>query len=389
MPRTRDDVTGGIPPETPMRLLFEASNLNGLELKNRIVRSATWTGMADASGRCTRRLVGYYERLARGGVGLIVTGHTYVTKDGQAAPRQLGIDTDEAVPALRELTEAVHRQGGRIVMQLSHAGTYAAPSCGGFAIAAVSAGARHGDARTRELTPASIERIVEAFAAGARRAAAAGFDGVQVHAAHGYLLSQFLSPAYNLRADEYGGELENRARPLVAVIRRIRAVVGGRFPLLVKLNSQDFLEGGLAEAESLEVGAMLEREGVAAIEISGGTRESGKFRSTRTGIVAERDEAYFERAAREFKRRLQIPIALVGGIRRHETAVRLLSTGAADYVAMSRPFIAEPHFVARWRSGDTAMVACVSENACLAQGLNGTGIRCSRQERWLQPRSAV
>jgi 2,4-dienoyl-CoA reductase-like NADH-dependent reductase (Old Yellow Enzyme family) len=263
-------------------------------------------------------------------------------------------------------------------MQLSHAGAYAVPSCSGFAVAAVSAGARHGDARTRELTPASIERIVEAFAAGARRAAAAGFDGVQVHAAHGYLLSQFLSPAYNLRADEYGGELENRARPLVAVIRRIRAVVGGRFPLLVKLNSQDFLE----------VGAMLEREGVDAIEISGGTRESGKFKSTRTGIAAERDEAYFERAAREFKRRLQIPIALVGGIRRHETAVRLLSTGAADYVAMSRPFIAEPDFVARWRSGDTAMVACVSENACLAQGLNGAGIRCSRQERWLRPRSA-
>ena len=128
---------------------------------------------------------------------------------------------------------------------------------------------------------------------------------------------------------------------------------------------------------------------VDAIEVSGGTRESGRLKSTRTGIVAEEDEAYFERGARRFKEQLRIPIALVGGIRRYETAVRLLSTGAADYVAMSRPFIAEPHFVARWRSGDTATVACVSENECLAHGLNGAGIRCSRQEGRLHAGAAV
>jgi 2,4-dienoyl-CoA reductase-like NADH-dependent reductase (Old Yellow Enzyme family) len=372
-----------------MRQLFETSELNGMELKNRIIRSATWTGMADESGRCSRQLVRYYERLATGGVGLIVTGHAYVEKDGQAGPRQLGIDTDEAIPALRELTKAVHGQGGRIVMQLSHAGMYADPSCSRLEASAVSVSTRYGHHRLRELIPESIERIVQAFELGAQRAGAAGFDGVQVHAAHGYLLNQFLSPAYNLRADEYGGDLGNRAKPLMGVIRRIRADVGRRYPLLVKLNSQDFLEGGLTEEESLEVAVMLQREGVDAIEVSGGTRESGRFKSTRTGIVTEGDEAYFERGARRFRPHLQIPIALVGGIRRYETAVRLLNTGAADYVAMSRPFIHEPEFVNRWRSGDTAMVACASENECLAHGLRGAGIKCSRQERWFDAPSAV
>ena len=372
-----------------MRQLFETSKLNAMELRNRLVRSATWTGLADESGRCSRQLVRYYERLARGGVGLIVTGHSYVAKDGQAAPRQLGIDSDEAIPALRELTDAVHGHGGRIVMQLSHAGTYADPSCSGREVLAVSVGARHGHRAPRELTPDSIERVVQAFVAAALRAEAAGFDGVQLHAAHGYLLNQFLSPAYNLRGDEYGGALENRAKPLVSIVRRIRGLACKRYPVLVKLNSQDFLEGGLTEEESLEVALMLQREGVDAIEVSGGTRESGGLRSTRTGIVAEGDEAYFERGARRFKERLRIPIALVGGIRRYETAARLLSTGAADYVAMSRPFIAEPGFVARWRSGDTERVACVSDNECLAQALNGGGIRCSRQERWLRARPAV
>ncbi len=362
-----------------MRRLFEPSEINGMELRNRIVRSATWTGLADPSGRCSAELVQHYERLAAGGVGLVVTGHAYVTKDGQAAPRQLGIDGDEAIPALRRLTEAVRGRGARIVAQLSHAGTYADRSCSGLEASAVSAGSRHAARGSRELTPDAIERLVDAFVAGAQRAAVAGFDGVQLHAAHGYLLGQFLSPAYNLRADAYGGALVHRARPLLEIVRRIRGLAGRRYPVLVKLNCQDFLDGGLTETESLEVALMLEREGVDGIEVSGGTRESGRLKSTRTGIVAEDDEAYFEGGARRLKERLKIPIALVGGIRRHETAVRLLRTGGADYVAMSRPFIAEPGFVARWESGDTAMVACASENGCLAQGLSGGGIRCTRQ----------
>ncbi len=359
-----------------MRHLFETSEINGLELKNRIIRSATWTGMADDSGNCSGQMIQYYESLAQGGAGLIVTGHTYVMKNGQAGPRQLGVDCEEAIPVLRGLTAAVHKSGGRIVMQLSHAGMYADPQLTGLDAKAVSASKRYTPYRLKELTSACIEEIVQAFAAGAQHAEAAGFDGVQIHAGHGYLLSQFLSPAYNVRTDGYGGALENRAKPLMEIVRRIREATGRHYPLLVKLNCQDFLEGGLTVDESQKVAVMLEAEGVDAIEVSGGTRESGKFKSTRTSIVLENDEAYFEQFARSFKQQLRIPIALVGGIRRHETAARLLETGAADYIAMSRPFIKEPGFVKRWQSGNTDMVGCMSDNECLSIGLRGAGIRC-------------
>jgi len=357
--------------------LFETSEINGLELRNRIIRSATWTGMADETGKCTGQLIQYYESLAQGGAGLIITGHTYVMKSGQAGPRQLGVDGEEAIPMLRALTKAVHRNGGRIIMQLSHAGMYADPQLTGLDAKAVSASKRYTPYRLKELTSACIEEIVQAFAAGAQHANAAGFDGVQIHAGHGYLLSQFLSPAYNVRTDGYGGALGNRAKPLLEIVRRIRKALGRGYPLLVKLNCQDFLEGGLTVEESQKVAVMLEKEGVDAIEVSGGTRESGKFKSTRTAIVSENDEAYFEQFARSFKQHLSIPIALVGGIRRYETAVRLLETGTTDYIAVSRPFIREPGFVKRWQSGNTAMVGCISDNECLGMGLRGGGIGCS------------
>ncbi len=360
-----------------MSHLFEASEINSMELKNRIIRSATWTGMADETGTCTWRLIQYYESLAKGGAGLIVTGHTYVTKSGQAGPRQLGIDGDKAVPMLKALTKVVHLHGGRIVMQLSHAGMYADPQLTGLDIKAVSAKKRPAPDPLKELTLECIEEIAEAFVAGAQRAEAAGFDGVQIHAAHGYLLSQFLSPAYNDRNDSYGGTLCNRAKPLLEIVRRIRKAISRHYPLLVKLNCQDFLDDGLTVEESLKVAVMLEQEGVDAIEVSGGTRESGRFKSTRTDIVCENDEAYFELFARQFKRHLKIPIALVGGIRRYGTAVRLLETGATDYISMSRPFIKEPDFVKRWQSGNTVMVGCISDNECLTAGLDGGGIRCS------------
>lgn len=360
-----------------MSHLFETSEINDLELKNRIIRSATWTGMADETGKCTGQLIQYYESLAQGGVGLIVTGHTYVMKSGQAGPRQLGIGREEAIPMLRALTEAVHSNGSRIIMQLSHAGMYADPQLTGMNAKAVSASKRYTPYRLKELTSACIEEIVQAFAAGAQHAEAAGFDGVQIHAGHGYLLSQFLSPAYNVRTDGFGGALENRAKPLLDVVRRIRKALGRHYPLLVKLNCQDFLDDGMTMEESQKVAVILEQEGVDAIEVSGGTRESGRFKSTRTDIFCEKDEAYFEQFARSFKQHLSIPIALVGGIRRHETAVRLLGTGAADYIAMSRPFIREPGFVKRWQSGNTAMVGCISDNECLGMGLRSGGIRCS------------
>lgn len=358
--------------------LFEKTEINGMTLNNRVIRSATWTGLADETGLCTSRLIDYLVTLARGGVGLIVTGHAYVLKNGQAGPRQLAVDRDAVLPGLQLLTEAVHDNGGKIVLQLSHSGIYGDSGVSGLTPSAVSAKTDVVPYPVDELSGKGVEGIIDAFVAGAKRAFIAGFDGVQIHAGHGYLLSQFLSPAYNTRSDRYGGNLAARATVLLEIVRRIRRCVGLHYPLLVKLNCRDFLQNGLSRDESLQIGGWLEKAGVDALEVSGGTRESGAFKSTRTGIFRERDEAYFEEYARLFKRHLGIPVVLVGGIRSYQTAVRLLGTGAADYVALSRPFIKEPGFVKRWQSGDTAPVACISDNECLGEGLRGAGIGC----RW-------
>lgn len=358
--------------------LFETTTLNGMKLSNRFVRSATWTGLAEDDGTCSQRLIDLLVELARGGVGMIVTGHSYVMKNGQAGPRQLAIDRDDVIPALQQLTAAIHGSAGKIVMQLAHAGMYGTPALSGQMPLAVSAGATFVLHPLQELTPEAVETIIAAFVTAASRARQAGFDGIQLHAGHGYLLNQFLSRAYNTRSDQYGGAVANRAEPLLEIVRRTRAVVGSTYPILVKLNSQDYLENGLHLDESLEIGRLLENAGVDAIEISGGTRESGKFKSTRTGILMEHDEAYFEEAARLFRKNLGIPIIQVGGIRRYETAERLLESGAADYIAMSRPFICQPDIVNRWRKGETQSSECLSDNECLVLGLNGDGIRC----RW-------
>jgi len=358
--------------------LFETTKINGMELKNRFVRSATWTGLAENDGTCSQRLIDFLVELARGGVGLIITGHSYVLKNGQAGPRQLAIDSDTVIPGLRLLTDAIHENAGKIILQLSHAGIYGDPKLTGHTPRAVSDGGTFVPYPVKELAPGEIEEIIDSFVLAAERSQKAGFDGIQLHAGHGYLLNQFLSRAYNNRIDGYGGDVIFRVFPLLEIVRHIRKVVGPLYPIMLKLNSRDYLENGLELDESLEIGRMLENAGVDAIEISGGTRESGNLKSTRTGILSEQDEAYFEEAARSFRNHLGIPIILVGGIRSYATAERLLHSGAADYVAMSRPFICQPDLINRWHNGNRQSSACRSDNECLVLGLNDSGIRC----RW-------
>lgn len=359
-----------------MSVLFQNSAMNGMVLKNRFVRSATWTGMADERGACTQRLIEFYADLARGGVGLIITGHAYVRKDGQAGPRQLGIDREELIPALKRLTNSVHDSGSRIVLQISHAGGYAIETLTGSLPLVVSGGNPYMPQSGKELNVSDIADIVDAYARAAERAKEAGFDGVQIHAAHGYLLNQFLSPAYNQRTDRYGAYLHQRAEALLAVVRRVRMAVGGEFPVLVKLNSCDYLDDGLDVSESCEIACLLEEAGVDAIEISGGTRAT----CSKTRVLLEADDAYFLPAAQMIRRKLRIPLILVGGIRSYETALRLVDEGSVDYVAMSRPFICEPHIVARWEKGDLRKSLCRSDNTCRSIGLNHGEVGCQMTE---------
>jgi len=358
-----------------MSRLFEMTYIKGMGLQNRFVRSATWEGMATGEGACTPRLTELMRELAQGGVGLIITSHAYVRQDGQATPWQLGIYGDELIPPLRQMTQAVHEAGGRIVVQIAHAGLFGVPGPG-RAVLAVSRVEKFAGSPTKAMSPGDIHELVEAFARAAERAKAAEFDGVEVHAAHGYLLSQFLSPAFNRREDGYGGSIENRARAVLEVVGKVRAAVGPDFPVLVKLNSEDYLEGGFTLADSVRAGELLEEGGIDAIELSGGTLISKRLSPSRAGIKSEEQEAYFQDAARAFKKTIRIPLMLVGGIRSFAVAERLVGEGTADYISMSRPFIREPHLVKRWAGGDLRRAACLSDNQCFGPGMGGEGIYC-------------
>ncbi len=364
-----------------MPALFDKTTLKGLELKNRFVRSATWEGLAEADGTCTTRLEHLVSDLAQGQVGLIIGSHAFVTRQGQATPWQLGIERDACVAPLARMVAAAHAHGSRIVAQLAHAGRLTSRDLTGQPPLFLSPSAGKDPSEYQLATAADLRQLPGAFVAAARRAREAGFDGIQLHAAHGYLLSQSLSPVFNKREDEYGGTPAKRARLLLETVAAVRKVVGDAYPLLVKLNCEDALDDGLSLEASLEIGRMLQAAGVDAIEVSGGTLVSGPLSPSRVKIDSEAREAYFRAAAKQFKAALNIPIILVGGIRSPQLAERLLAEGVADYFSMSRPLIREPHLVKRWQAGDLRPATCLSDNLCMKAAREGHGLHCVVEKR--------
>jgi 2,4-dienoyl-CoA reductase-like NADH-dependent reductase (Old Yellow Enzyme family) len=364
-----------------MPKLFTPTMIKNLALPNRFIRSATWEGLATEDGACTPQLVDLILNLARGNAGLIITGHAYVSPEGQASVRQLGIDNDGLVNGMRKMTDAVHRQGGRIILQLAHGGLNANPKFTGITPMGPSTGEGLLESSGREMTGEDIRQVVSAFGQAARRAQTAGFDGVQIHAAHGYLLGQFLSPAFNRRTDDYGGQLENRAVIVLDVLQCIRQEVGPDFPIFIKINCEDFLNEGLTRDEFIQVCALLDRTGIDAIEVSGGTLLSGERIPFRKEITFERDQAYFRKAAKGLKAAINTPVILVGGIRSYLLAERLVDEGFADYLSMSRPFIREPWLIARWQSGNLRKATCISCNGCLGAARSEQGIFCVQDRK--------
>jgi 2,4-dienoyl-CoA reductase-like NADH-dependent reductase (Old Yellow Enzyme family) len=362
--------------------LLEASCIKHLELNNRFVRSATWEGLATADGFVTPRLIDVMTDLARGGIGLIITGHAYVSREGQATPWQLGAYSDVLIPGLSGMAEAVHASGGKILLQLAHAGSQADCRLTGVKAIGPSVTKAESGPVGSEMGREDIIAVGEAFAAAAVRARIAGFDGVQLHGAHGYLLSQFLSPVFNKRHDNYGGGLRNRTRFVVDVLKAVRSAAGPEFHVSMKINSEDFLPGGFSVKEMVETCLTLQEAGIDAIEMSGGTPLSGAYvPSRKKGAVHGGPEAYYEDAARKYKEALRVPLVIVGGIRSFETAERLVREGLVDYVAFSRPLIREPDLVNRWKSGDRRPALCVSDNGCFKPGFKRRGVVCVLKER--------
>lgn len=328
-----------------MPRLFESTEINGMKLKNRFVRSATHEAMAELDGTVKDQLLDCMAELVRGEAGLVITGHAHVMREGQAGARQMGVHSDAMIDGLKRISSVVHENNGIVAIQLAHAGNrgkgeneYAALGPSDLFIDGIK--------KASAMTVDDIKRTVKAFGKAAERSVKCGFDAVQIHSAHGYLLSQFLSPYYNRRNDGYGGSLENRAKLLLEVYEEIRTRVGTAFPVMVKINSEDFLDGGITVQEVIKVAHMLEDRGIDAIEMSGGTFESGKYIPSRVGTSkSENREVYYKKAAEAFKKEIKIPLILVGGFLSFNIAEEVVNSGLADYVALSRPFIREPQLI--------------------------------------------
>jgi 2,4-dienoyl-CoA reductase-like NADH-dependent reductase (Old Yellow Enzyme family) len=362
--------------------LFEATTIRNVALANRLVRSATYEGLAHDDGSCSGRLIRLMAELAQGEVGLIITGLASVSRDGLAAPKQLRADRDEFLSGLTQMSKAVHGAGGRIVLQIAHAGAEAPSSVTGIEAMGPSHRGSERPPPCRAMIQEDISRVVRDFTEAAKRAQRAGFDGVQIHAAHGWLLSQFLSPYFNERPDTYGGSIENRARILLEIIESTRRAVGDSFLLVVKLNAEDFLEGGFSIDDMLSTAALMEECGIDAIELSGGTKYSGDLFWSREGFIEnEQDEVYYMEAARRYKQKIRAPLMVVGGIRSHSIADRLVRDGVVDYVAMCRPLIREPALCKRWRSGDTRRATCTSCNLCRGTVREEGGLYCVLEKK--------
>jgi len=358
-----------------MSILFTPCRVGKLEVENRFVRSATHDYMATDDGLVTERQVRLYSELSRGEVGLIMTGHAFVHPAGKASPRQIAVHDDRFIAGLASLAAAAHGSGpSRVFLQLAHAGRQTKRSlCGTTPVSPSAVHDPVSRVTPRELGAAEIRELVQAFISAAVRARTAGFDGVQVHAAHGYLVSSFLSPHTNRRVDEWGGSTENRSRFLIEVISGIKAACGRDFPVAVKLNSTDLLrQGGLEVEEAVVVAGLAEKAGVDAIEVSGGMAEAGRG-SVWPGRRPESEEGYYVANAALIKRSVGVPVIGLGGIRTLRAAQEMVERGLVDMVAMCRPFIRDPHLVKSFKEDITAASDCASCNKCL----NPRGIRCA------------
>ncbi len=364
-------------------ILFEPVKIKNIELRNRFVRSATYDGCAD-DGHVTEKQVNRYATLSEGGVGFIITGITYVHDSGEFSKFQNSIAGDEFIDGFKRLTSAVHQRGAKVAVQLFHAGREArlSKSRDRMPIAPSSLEADpYSKGRCRAMTEDEIWQVVHAFGDGAKRAREAGFDGVQLHGAHAYLLSQFLSPYTNRRDDKWGGDLKNRLRLHREIYRDIRHKVGEDYPVLIKIGVHDGFPGGLEFNEGKLAAQYLAELGFVALEISQGLRgvsyEETEFK---TKINHLDREAYYRRWCAEIKKKVNVPVMLVGGLRTFELMEEIIQKKEADFISLSRPLIRNPSIINDWKRGDHHRAECVSCNKCIEELRKGEILWCAQQK---------
>ena len=369
--------------------LFEPFDNKIFPVKNRFVRAATWLGACeDATGRATPAAISRQAETASGGAGTVISEFSYISPEGKAVPRQWGLDRGEAVDDVRRLAGVIHGSGSKLVVQICHAGgARRADFSNGMPAYSPSGGEYPGsDMRSIMMTEEDIQKVRRDFAAAALRAREGGADGVEIHGAHGYLLTQFLSPLINRRSDRYGGCFENRLRLTREVYASVREAVGRDFSVWLKMSVTEGAEGGYGVDEGIEAALTLLRDGVNVIEVSSGTGYAApEHIPSVVGISAGESEAPFAAYAAKIKARAPQDslVTLTGGLRSLPVMAALLDDGAADLFGLSRPFNAEPDLVNRWAEDDARPSACISCNACFktaAYGVVDCPILRDRQE---------
>jgi 2,4-dienoyl-CoA reductase-like NADH-dependent reductase (Old Yellow Enzyme family) len=371
-----------------MNILFTPFSIGSMEIKNRFVRSATYDGGADKGGFVSGWQFNLYAELARGQVGLIVSGIFSVDSVGKISPVQNSLHHDRYIEGLARLSDVVHRNGSKLAVQLFHGGREAFRRQEALGRHALGPSDLERDqdpyfkGRCRAMTDEEIGAAIEAFGKAAARAKDAGVDAVQVHGAHAYLLSEFLSPQSNRRKDMWGGSLENRVRLHNKIYEAVRKAVGPDYPVMIKLGLADGFSGGLDLGEGLGAADVLAKSGFDAIEVSQGLRgENHTQAEFRPKIVTREHEAYFREWARKLKTRVRVPVILVGGLRSPDLMEEIVRLGEADLVALSRPLIREPDLIASWSASKERKAACISCNDCYDLILTGARLACVIEAR--------
>lgn len=329
-----------------MKTIFDSTALRNIKLKNRIWRSATWMAQSE-DGRINGRLVDTYRALARGGVGAIITGLTSISPFDADLDGGVKFCDDGDIAGHRRLTDAVHEEGSVVYLQTAM-------------VDSVIKGSREGhgvQVDIDRLTLDNIKTIICNFGDAAGRAEKAGYDGVQIHAAHFFFLSMFISPALNHRTDEYGGSAEKRAKILVDILKDMRSKTSDEFSIIVKINAIDNIQNGLTVPDFITACKLLEDAGIDAIEVSANG-------TSVPGVKPFKDEAYFQEYAEELTKNVEVPVILVGGHRSVANMEKVLNSTEIEYLSLSRPLIREPDLLNRWRSGDVRPALCVSCNNC-------------------------
>lgn len=327
-----------------MKHVFEPVKMNHIEMKNRLVRSATWEGIANPDGSITEESYEIYVELAKGGVGAIITGFTSVALHDYYFGGMMRLSDNALIPQYQKLVDVIHKEGCPVITQLALGAYYRDV---------------HGKYMQVEPDDMSVEEIrfvVQQFIDAAVRAEKAGFDGVQIHAAHFFFLSRFISPAVNHRTDKYGGSTENRSRIIIEIMNGIRAAAP-TLHITIKINSSDFTYGGLDEKDSLAICQLLDQAGIDSIEVSGNGTSVG-------GIKAHKNEGYFASFAAKVAEEVSCPVIVVGGFRALDTMENVLNQTKIELISLSRPLLREPDLPNKMKADSTAISKCVSCNAC-------------------------